>query len=394
MRALTLAAFLFLLAGNLSAAEIDLVKIPMSQTKLDFLTLYKKQWDFFGLPWKLNKVIDEAFTEQTENLMFGTVRLQLVMNTGNIQEKIQQAAEYKFNADYDKFLMELEDTWGEKLRSNVLDFYKRQSEAKFELTSNPMEQACLLTDRERLTENNGREAMSRISLSLSEKYGGTFLEGGAKMLTGRIIAVVYKQFMRKVGEAALKKISKHALGKVALGAVPVIGWAMTIWGAWDFYSMLSEAEDTIKAKMFESYNVMYSEEVPLEYWNAMEGYVRDVYIKAYENLNESISKGKSLWENPHVKELMQGLTLSDQRFLADRIAAISQNTEGKKYTLDDILARYGELMLDADREDFRNFAAMLAVSDTLPENYPPESVSRSTKPDSPSAKTFRIHEGH
>ena len=95
--------------------EINLDRLPIAKTKLDFLTLYKTQWELFGLPRKLKQAVDDAFTEQTEDLMWGTVRMQLVMNTDNIQEKIQQAAEYKFAEDYDKFLSELEDNWGEKL---------------------------------------------------------------------------------------------------------------------------------------------------------------------------------------------------------------------------------------------------------------------------------------
>ena len=100
LRVLTVSLIFSLLAvtGSFSA-ENTLDKIPMSRTKLDFLSLYKKQWDSFGLPWKLKKAIDDAFAEQTENFMWGTVGLRLASNYDNIQEKIQQAAEFKFNAD-------------------------------------------------------------------------------------------------------------------------------------------------------------------------------------------------------------------------------------------------------------------------------------------------------
>ena len=173
LRVFTMSVIFSLLAvtGSFSA-EITLDKIPMSRTKLDFLSLYKTQWEHFGLPWKLKKAIDDAFTEQTENFMWGTVGLRLASNYDNVQEKIQQAAEFKFNADYDKFLAALEETWGEKLRDNIIEFYKRQNEAMyFELKDNPMAQAYLRQDYDRITEDNGRAAMSRISDELSAKYG-------------------------------------------------------------------------------------------------------------------------------------------------------------------------------------------------------------------------------
>lgn len=403
-----LIALLLLGVGDSRASEINFDKIPMSQTKFDFLMLYKTQWELFRLPNKLKHAVDDAFTEQTENLMWGTMRAQLVSNYDNIQEKIQQATEYKFNADYDKFLSELEDTWGEKLRSNIMDFYKRQSEVMyFELGANPMAQAYLRQDYDRLTEDNGHDAMTRISSELSKKYG-TFTVSGVGVIGGGLMVLARKQLQKYVTQIIARKFTGTAIGKAAGIAVPVIGWAMFIWSAWDIYSMLSEAEDTIKAKIFESYNVMYSEEVPLVYWEGMEAYVKDAYILAYNTLSESVEKGISLSENPHVKELSHGLTKSEQRFFADRVAVIHEISDGKNYTVDDVLTRYGEFIRDSKHREFDKFAAMIAESDTLPENYPPDSpttpaiipaishdtASTDINPESQSQKTFRIHEGH
>ena len=43
-------------------AEINLDKLPIAKTKLDFLSLYKTQWELFGLPRRLKQAVDEAFT--------------------------------------------------------------------------------------------------------------------------------------------------------------------------------------------------------------------------------------------------------------------------------------------------------------------------------------------
>lgn len=386
---------------SLCAAEINLDRLPMAKTKLDFLSLYKSQWELFGVPRKLKQAVDDAFTEQTENLMWGTVGLQLASNRNNIQEKIQQSAEYKFTRDYDKFLAELEDTWGEKLRANILEFYKRQNEAMyFELDANPIAQAYLRQDYDRVTEDNGKAAMSRISSELSEKYGKLGVSG-AGIIGGGLMVLAQKQLTKHVTKLLARKLTSSAVGKIAGAAVPVIGWAMLAWSALDIYSMAVEAEDTIKAKIFESYNTMYSEEVPIVYWEGMEPYVKDAYVLAYDQLALSVSKGKSLAESEQVKELTRGLTKSEQRFFADRLAVIQEVVDGKSYTVDDVLAIYGEYIRDCRHKEFDRFAAELAESETLPERYPPEPPappapqSQDISPDvQPAPRIYRIHEGH
>lgn len=278
-------------------AEISLDKIPMSKTKLDFLKLYKSQWELFALPMKLSKAVDDAYAEQTEPLMWGTVRIQLATNKNNIHEKIQQSAEYKFAGDYDKFLSELEGTWGEKLRDDILDFYKRQSEVMyFELGNNPMAQAYLRQDYDRVTESKGQAVMSRISDELSAKYKLGISVAG--IVGGGLMILAKNQLKKYVRRIIGEKLANTALGKLAGGVIPVIGWAMMAWSAWDIYSALADVEDNFKTKVFESYNKMYSEEVPLVYWDGMESYVRDAYVAAYEQLSANVSKGKSLAENP------------------------------------------------------------------------------------------------
>ena len=387
--------------------EINLDRLPIAKTKLDFLTLYKTQWELFGLPRKLKQAVDDAFTEQTENLMWGTVRMRLISNYDNIQEKIQQAAEFKFTADYDKFLAELEDTWGEKLRDNIMDFYKRQNETMyFELNANPMAQAYLRQDYDRVTEDNGRAVMTRISAELSTKYGSLSVSG-AGIVGGGLMILAKKQLTNYVTKILARKVTGTALGKIAGAAVPVIGWAMLAWSAWDIYSMAAEAEDTIKGKIFESYNTMYSEEVPLVYWEGMESYVKDAYIFAYESLLSNVSKGKSLAENSLVKELSRNLTKSEQRFFADRVAVIQDIADDKSYTLDDVLRLHGEFMRDAKHRDFDHFAAILMETDELPQVYPPKpeispditpavspDISQDVKPKAPVLKILKIYEGH
>ncbi len=89
MKVIALSIIFSLLGATYSfPAEVNLDRIPMSKTKFDFLSLYKSQWELFGIPKKLRQAVDDAFTEQTEPLMWGTMRMQLASNYDNIHEKI------------------------------------------------------------------------------------------------------------------------------------------------------------------------------------------------------------------------------------------------------------------------------------------------------------------
>ena len=134
---------------------------------------------------------------------------------------------------------------------------------------------------------------------------------------------------------------------------------MLAWSAWDMYFMLSSAEDTIKAKIFESYNAMYFEEVPLIYWNRIEPYVRDAYIFAYESLSESIENSISLSEKPQAKELSQKLT-----------NILDEPEKLNEHYLPDS-------------------APQITTTPTVSHDISPD-----IKPESQTQKTFRIHEGH
>ncbi len=384
-------------------AEINLDKLPIAKTKLDFLSLYKTQWELFGLPRRLKQAVDEAFTEQTENLLWGTVKIQLTSNYDNLREKIQQATEFKFTASYDKFMAELEDTWGEKLRENIIDFYKRQNELLyFELSANPMAQAYLRQDYDRITEDNGRAVMAKISSELSTKYE-TFAISGAGLIGGGLMILARKQLTKYVTQIIARKFAGSALGKLAGSAVPVIGWAMLAWSVWDIYSMLVGVEDTVKEKIFEAYNTMYTEEVPLVYWEGMQAYVQDAYIFTYESLLMNVNKGKELANNALVKDLSRTLTKSEQRFFADRVAVIQEILNDKEYSLDNVLELHGEFIRDSKHKDFDHFAAFLIETDELPKVYPPEIVishdispnlkSSDSKPEN-STRNIKIYEGH
>ena len=354
--------------------QVDLSKIPVPVSKLNFLTLYKTQWSLFGMERKLRAAIDEAFHEQTADLLWGTKGLQLATNRNNIIEKIQQSLEFKFAASYDKFLQELEMTWGEKLREDILTFYKRSNEALyFELQDNPMAQAYLRQDYDIVTEDKGLSVMNRISTNLAGKYKLT----GATLIGGGLLLLARKHLANHVTKTLLHKVAGSAAGKLASGAVPVIGWAMLAWSAWDLYTMAAETEDDLKKKFYELNSAMYCEEVPLVYWEGMEGYVRDAYIIAYEKILSGVNKGIAGYDNQKIKELKAGLSKSEERFFFDRLALVQEVLEG--YDLDKILDAFGTTIRDSNLKDFDKL--VLTLRDLPPEKLEEYIAARHTSED-------------
>ncbi len=351
-------------SSYVSCAEIDLSKIPVAVLKREFLILYKSQWEIFGMNDKLSKAIDDAMTEQTENLMWGTVNAQLALNNDKIIEKIQQTSDFKFAGDYDKFMADLEAVWGEKLREDITAFYIRQNqELYFELSNNPMAQASLRQDYDRVTSDKGIGIMNKISAEFSSRY--SISETGAKAIGGIAMLAAKKYLQKKIMATIGRKLATSAFGKIAGFAVPFIGWAMLAWSAWDIVSMFSGTEETVKENLYNAYSKMYSEEVPIIYWDGMESYVRDAFIFAYEQLIMSLNRGLEADNSPKVKELSAGLSRVKKRFFADRVALIQEIIDGKNYGLDDVLEIYGEFIRDSSNKDFDSFSVELSEIEVL-----------------------------
>lgn len=100
-----------------NVSEIDRVNFRdgLKKSKANFLRLYRARWQALGMNEKLTKAIDRAIEDKTAGMMWGTKGLRLGANLGNVINDIQEATAFNFAEQYDDFLRDVEDKWGESL---------------------------------------------------------------------------------------------------------------------------------------------------------------------------------------------------------------------------------------------------------------------------------------
>ncbi|MBR0248534.1 MAG: hypothetical protein IJQ70_06135, partial [Synergistaceae bacterium] len=130
---------------GVNVSEIDRVNFRdgLKKSRNNFLRLYNARWKALGMTEKLGKSINDAFEEKTGGMLWGTKGLQLGANIGNIVNDIQEAIAFKFAEQYDDFLRDVEEKWGESLQNDLSDFYRRASIMLLAADKNPMVRAYI-----------------------------------------------------------------------------------------------------------------------------------------------------------------------------------------------------------------------------------------------------------
>ena len=347
-----------------AALGADLAKIPIVKTKTQFLELYKTQWELFGIKEKLDEIIDETMDEQVADLMWGTKSYQLATNRNGIIDKIQEAAGFKFSPIYEKFVAELEESWGDTLRKDILDYYKETSSRLFfEFDDNPMVQAHLRQNYDSVTDSQGASIIQNIVGNLSQKYN---VDSGLSVaaLGGGLLVVIGRKYLeKKITQLLFRKAANAAIGKIAGAAIPIAGWIMAAWGAWDIYSMAMGSADAVRQQLHDMNQSMYTREIPQTYWEAMEPYVRDSFIFAYEQIQFAIDRGNELMNDPVVKELERDLSKAQKRFFVDRIAVLDDAIGELDIDKKNLFKHFGEDIRDASVKNFETIVLMLREGD-------------------------------
>ena len=357
---LFLLAFTFIGGAGHTAFGVDFANIPIVQVKKHFLELYQTHWELFGVNDKLDQMIDEAMDEQIAGLMWGTVGLQLGTNRDGIVDKIQEAAGFKFSPVYENFVAELEDAWSDTLKKDILDFYEEtSSRLSFSLSDNPMAQAQLRHDYDVFTGSQGNVIINDIMGGLSEKYHVGSGLSQAAIGTGLLTIVGKKFLQKKLLKLLGRKAATTAAGKIAGAAIPIAGWIMLAWGAWDVYSMAIGAEDTVRQQLHDMNRNMYSREIPLTYWEAMEPYVRDAFILSYEKLQDSVERSDKLNAYPALKRLRSEMNKAQDRFFVDRVVIVEDVLDGYTGSRAGLYEYFGTDIRDASVKDFETLVLML-----------------------------------
>ena len=151
-------------------SEIDKVNFRdgLKKSRNNFLRLYNARWKALGMNEKLEKSINDAFKEKTGGMLWGTKGIRLGTNIGNVVNDIQEAIAFKFAEQYDDFLRDVEEKWGESLQNDLSDFYRRASIMLLAADKNPMIRAYIRQST--AAQDSGAKILEDVRENLSTKY--------------------------------------------------------------------------------------------------------------------------------------------------------------------------------------------------------------------------------
>ena len=333
-------------------------KDGIRKSRDNFRRIYRARWKALGMSQKLEGVISESINEHTGDLFFGTAGIQLGTNYGGIVDTIQESIAFKFAEPYDDFLRDVEEKWGESLQKDLEDFYKRGSVTLLAGDKNPMSRAYI---RQNTTaQDSGAKVTHEVLKSLQKKNPdistlGLTAAGGALVLIFRKRVMSY--ITKKFGGAVLGKLTASSAGKLAAGAVPVVGWLMMAWSIYDVASIAWNAESDVKKILAERNQSMYVNEMPEVYWDVMEPYVMDMLMSSYEVLLNVRKQAENFANDPRIIALGENLNDSEASQLAERTALAVETLGGDKF--DYLLENFGEAIKNSSPQNFKTLLRIL-----------------------------------
>ncbi|MBQ7561333.1 MAG: WYL domain-containing protein [Synergistaceae bacterium] len=339
--------------------EVDKVNFldALKKSKNNFLRLYRARWQALGMTDKLNKAINDAYKEKTDELLWGTKSIQLVINQ-DVINNIQEAIAFKFAENYDDFLRDVEEKWGESLQNDLSDFYRRASIMLLAADKNPMMRAYIRQNT--AAQDSGAKILEDVREKLSAKYPdlkvtGMTIAGGVALIFRKQLV---KYFAKYAGKTVIfKKIAKSAAGKAIGKVIPLIGPIMIAWSVYDVASIAWNAESDTRKMLTERNLNMYSREMPAVYWDVMEPYVMDILISSYGMLQNTRKQAAIFADDPKMKSLSEGLSDTETMQFAERISAAVEILGNDKFNY--LLENFGERIRESSPQNFRRLIQIL-----------------------------------
>ena len=340
-------------------SEVDRVNFrdALRKSRNNFLRPYRARWQALGMTEKLSKAIDDAFEEKTGGMLWGTKGIRLTLSNSVVND-IQEATAFKFAENYDDFLRDVEEKWGESLQTDLSDFYRRASIMLVAADKNPMTRAYIRQNT--AAQDGGAKILNDVRESLSTKYpdlkitGVTFAGGVALLFRKQLVNYLAKY----AGKAVIfKKAAASAAGKLIGKTLPVIGPIMMAWSVYDIASMAWNAEDDLRKMLNERNLNMYSREMPAVFWDAMEPYVMDVLISSYGILQNTRRQAAVFADDPRIKTLSEGLSDTEAAQFAERISSAVEILGRDKY--DYVIENFGERIRESSPQNFRRLMQVL-----------------------------------
>ena len=357
-------------------SEEDQVRLKrgLRISKANFLRLYQEHWRAENMARKLERTVNEAFEEQTQDLMTGTAAIQMATNEELI-ENIQNAINFKFSPTQEAFLADIEAEFGLTLQKEVRNFFNEVSAYLLANARNPMVRAGVRELHSRVVQDNEQAIMKLVHGSLRDKYPDLLMETGigggfkAALGVGLLTYYVKKKLAAHAARSVGKKIAKHSLGKIVGMGIPIIGWGLMAWSLYDFYSLSEEAKAEARQQLNTMNQAMYYEQVPEVYWDKMEPFVLDNYLAALTRIQEMGEQAEKLAKDPRIAALSEGLSDVARLVFSERMASAVTSIGVKdgdpvpflsnERDYDELLTHFGTLIRDASPDRFDWFVDML-----------------------------------
>ncbi len=273
---------------NLSVSDMDMLILQnsLTMTRNDFLHLYSEHWQKSSLPDKLTKAVDESINARTKKMLWGTKSLQLGLNAGRVINKIQQNVASKIAKDYNMFLGELESEFTIELHRELETFHNRVSSLVISSVKNPIVRAYLRKNLhiESYDVNLNIKAGGQDDISEFQKDFAAYINKYVER------AEIYKQF------------TSGALGTLISDNVPVVGQVLLAWSIYDIASMAWKAESDVRKILHERNQSIYSNELPLVYWDVIEAHVIEMFIERYTEIYDTRRKAFEFANDPKILE--------------------------------------------------------------------------------------------
>ena len=285
--------------------DIDMLifRNSINITRQNFLNIYHEHWENSSIPENLKKAVNESINARTKKMLWGTKSLQLGLNAGRVINKIQENIASKISGEYNSFLRDVESDFMIELQNELDTFHNRVSSIVIASSKNPIVRAYL---RKNL---HVESADINVNLKMKKQVDISKFQEEFKAYIGRY-----------VGKAeAYKALTSGAAGKIINDNIPVVGKLLLAWSIYDIASMAWNAESDVRRILHERNQSIYSSELPLVYWDVMEGYIIDSFIQRYIEIYDTRKKAFEFANDPRILERYAEMNEAERINFADEL---------------------------------------------------------------------------
>lgn len=290
---------------NYHVSDMDMLifRNSIARTRENFLSIYREHWENSPMPDKLTKAVNESINARTKKMLWGTKSLQLGLNAGRVINKIQQNIASKISVEYNSFLVDVESDFMPELQKELDTFHDRVSSLVISSVRNQIARAYLKKNL------HVESADVNVNLKMKHQVDISKFQKEFKAYVGRYIEKA----------EAYKALTSGAAGQIINDNIPIVGQLLLAWSIYDIASMAWKAESDVRRILHERNQSIYSSELPLVYWDVMEGHIIDSFIQRYIEIYDMKKKAFEFANDPRLLERYAEMNEAERIKFADEI---------------------------------------------------------------------------